>query len=117
MALIGISGKMGSGKNLIASIINELTNNQFEEKCFAGKLKDIICILIGCTREQLEDREFKETPLGTEWNKPIYSCPKCNLIHIDVLLGKINKCPKCDIEYTNHFNFMTPRLLLQLLGT
>ena len=71
--IVGISGKMGSGKNLVASIINQLTENKFEEKCFAGKLKDIVCLLIGCTREQLEDRTFKETPLGKEWNRVLFS--------------------------------------------
>ena len=85
--LIGISGKMGSGKNLVCTIIQGLTaakkhnienpsfewikkyyiNSIWEQKAFAGKLKDFVCILIGCTREQLEDREFKEKELGEEW--------------------------------------------------
>ena len=65
--LIAISGKKQSGKNAIAKIINQLTNNKYEEKCFADKLKDIICILIGCTREQLEDESFKSKELGEEW--------------------------------------------------
>ena len=34
---------------------------------FADKLKDIVCLLIGCTRQQLECREFKEKELGEEW--------------------------------------------------
>ena len=34
---------------------------------FADALKDVVCLLIGCTREQLEDRDFKETELGEEW--------------------------------------------------
>lgn len=34
---------------------------------FADKLKDIVCLLIGCTREQLEDPVLKETELGKEW--------------------------------------------------
>ena len=67
--LIAISGKKQSGKNAIAKIINQLTNNKYEEKCFADKLKDMVCILLGCTREQLEDRGFKEQELGEEWNK------------------------------------------------
>jgi hypothetical protein len=39
----------------------------FEIKKYADKLKDFVCILIGCTREQLEDQEFKEKELGEEW--------------------------------------------------
>ena len=62
--LIAISGRKQSGKNTVAKIINQLTNNKYEEKCFADKLKDIICILINCTREQLEDESFKNTELG-----------------------------------------------------
>ena len=65
--LIAISGKKTVGKNTIAKIINQLTNNKYEEKCFADKLKDIICILINCTREQLENESFKSKELGEEW--------------------------------------------------
>lgn len=97
MALIGISGKIGVGKDLVGEIIQYLTsragnhylrsfessrgktdkdgygyndfsmyNSNFSIRKFADKLKDIVCILIGCTREQLENREFKETELGEE---------------------------------------------------
>jgi hypothetical protein len=119
--IIGISGKMGSGKNLVASIINQLTENKFEEKCFAGKLKDIICLLIGCTREQLENRTFKETPLGEEWKcwqyndcgnsmrwKDHKDTPEWPpLLSVDKVENMIN----------GYQRELTPRLLLQLLGT
>ena len=67
--LISVSGKKGSGKNLVAAIITDLTYDQahWEVKSFADKLKYITCSLIGCTREQLEDREFKEKELEEEW--------------------------------------------------
>ena len=67
--LISVSGKKGSGKNLVAAIITDLTYDQapWEVKSFADKLKYITCSLIGCTREQLENREFKEKELGEEW--------------------------------------------------
>lgn len=67
MSIIAVSGKMQSGKNTVASIINKLTNNKYKEKAFADKLKDIVCLLTGCTREQLEDQEFKNKELGEEW--------------------------------------------------
>lgn len=80
--LIAISGKIKSGKDTVASIIQYLTTpegsneftledylhnpssylfagNDFVIKKFANKIKDIVCLLIGCTREQLENREFK----------------------------------------------------------
>lgn len=97
MNLIAISGKMQSGKNTVASIINKLTNNKYEEKCFADKLKNIVCLLIGCTREQLEDQEFKEKELGEEWT--------------------IQKMYDTGIEPMIETYQLTPRLLLQLLST
>lgn len=36
-------------------------------KAFADKLKDIICLLTGCTREQLEDENFKNKQLDEQW--------------------------------------------------
>lgn len=35
---------------------------------FADTVKDIACMLIGCTRAELENSEFKNKPLGQEWN-------------------------------------------------
>lgn len=82
--IISISGKAGSGKDTVGKIIQHLTSewqdDEFKDsdmlslrsdwqiKKYSDKLKDIVCILIGCTREQLEDQEFKETPLGEEWD-------------------------------------------------
>ena len=90
--LIGISGKMGSGKDTVGKILQYLStsegsnkftlelllNRQFKFSCttgnsdyqikkFADEIKDTVCRWIGCTREQLEDREFKEKELGEEW--------------------------------------------------
>jgi len=44
-----------------------LYNEVFNIKKFADKLKDIICLLINCTRDQLEDESFKSKELGEEW--------------------------------------------------
>lgn len=82
MSIISLSGKANSGKDLIAKIIQGLTinpnadidyiekfymNSKFVNKKWADKLKDIVCLLTGCTRVQLEDRNFKESELGEEW--------------------------------------------------
>ena len=88
MSIISISGKINSGKDTVGKIIKILTasphftdeavedflrkdlyESDWKIKKFADKLKDIVCLLISCTREQLEDREFKEKELGEEWNK------------------------------------------------
>lgn len=114
--ILAINGRMGSGKDTVGEILQYLIwvkgNVDYEQfkqfknegfrketwsgwqiKKFSDKLKDMVCILIGCTREQLEDQTFKATPLGEEW----------------------------DIDRVSHgFDFnikTTPRDILQKLGT
>ena len=88
--IIAISGKIGSGKDTVGKIIQYLMYcnntkyhmnfNQFNIQCshceilskwrivkFADALKDITCILTGCSREQLEDADFKNSKLPDEW--------------------------------------------------
>lgn len=83
MAIIGVNGKIGSGKDTVGKIILELLDITYPAKScitkgnwqihkFADALKDIICILTGCTRKQLEDDTFKNSKLGDEWIKPAY---------------------------------------------
>lgn len=146
--IIGISGKINCGKDLVGKIIQYLTttneyvlknkptfedwmnnyshHSNWEIKKFADSLKDIICILIGCTREQLEDREFKEKELGEEWRKWIvYQFSEySNFIPSDLVFNTEQEC----CEYINNITdnkriftykseILTPRTLLQLLGT
>lgn len=134
--IIGISGKILSGKDEVGKIIQylDLCNKyphiwkpnankaaggdslgsydnflhsdhswvgDWEIKKFADKLKDIVCLLLNCTREQFEDHDFKNKILGKEWDQISY--------YVDV-----NDLIMKDEPYTLH---MTPRLLLQLLGT
>lgn len=47
-------------------------SEQWSIKKFADPLKDITCILLGCTREQLEDRDFKDSKLREQWSNPRY---------------------------------------------
>ena len=86
--IIGLSGKKQSGKDTIAKIIQYLTTNKkdisytgsynsyiidlgmggsiksdWQTKQFASKLKEIVCLLIGCTIEQLEDESIKSMTL------------------------------------------------------
>jgi len=91
--LIAISGKMGSGKDTVGVIIQALTGigfgndktfelfkemgiipislnkSPFVVKKFAGKLKDIVCLILGCTREDLEAGDFKSTPMNSDWDE------------------------------------------------
>lgn len=101
--IIGISGKIGSGKDTVGKIIQYLTypewttpenvkvrneapysiedwlhpnygisnnhpSNTWHIKKFAGKLKQIVALLTGCSIEDLESQEFKNKQLGEEWN-------------------------------------------------
>lgn len=49
---------MSTGR-VVEHLHKDLANSEYKIKKFADKLKDIVCILIGCTREQLEDSKFK----------------------------------------------------------
>lgn len=129
--IISISGKKFSGKDTVCKIIQylavqyrpegsigwdtghliaELTygnstlfnSYKWKRKLFADKLKDIVCLLIGCTREELEDPIFKETPLGKEW---------------DILINyKGELVTECRLPDLRQERKMTPRLLMQLTG-
>src|SRR5690606_14624433 len=72
--------------------------------------KDCVCVILGCTRKQLEDRDFKEKELGEEW-----------WVH-EILpehgFGKII-IPYTGSDSEKHLSIikLTPRLILQLLGT
>jgi len=143
MALIGVSGKIGSGKDLVGDIINFLTSeyytpseysinytledsfkdfqdytiidykHKFEIKKFADKLKDIVCMLIGCSRKDLENREFKEKPLEKQWwNFSLGGGKRYVLPYIGEYSDSDRKIMEGRYEEK-----MTPRLMLQLLGT
>lgn len=130
--IIGISGKIGSGKDTVGKILqylnyfkfedlNErqtceyflkndhiegfgnskwLNNQSYQIKKFEDKLKEIVCLLIGCTREQLEDKKFKEKELGEEWKQ--YFNDNYDLV---------------SKEESTFSSLFTLRKLMQLLGT
>jgi hypothetical protein len=151
--IIGVSGKIGSGKDTVGKIIQYLTsecsienlpcyrpynkwlekqtgNLNFEPhyisifniKKFADKLKDIVCLLINCTREQLENHEFKNTPLGEDWIRYAYAIGH-NTKNGQTTMWSLT-CSKEKYEEEKRINWqtaykdeLTPRTLLQLLGT
>lgn len=154
MNIIGIAGSMGSGKDTVGKMIQYLTANNKKKiesneslydnirekwigvstytiKKFADKLKNMVCLLIDCTREDLEDQEFKNKPLGEEWNWTkrwweIRNFNDSSTIHVYESEEEAND----DLNHwNNYYTFpvhvvpcekkyiMTPRLILQLLGT
>lgn len=66
--LIGITGHKFSGKSTVARLLHNATG--YPVVSFADKLKDITCVLSGCTREQLEDYDFKENGLVPDYLRP-----------------------------------------------
>jgi hypothetical protein len=90
--IIGINGKIGSGKDTVGSIIQYLTDEnvkgmsfedwyasnvysvyqatgKWEIKKFAGKLKQIASLLTGIPVEMFEDQEFKKLEMPECWNR------------------------------------------------
>jgi len=68
MAIISISGKIGTGKDTVADIIQSITPYyNWEIKKYAGKLKVIAEILSGVPKINFEDQEFKKQDMGAEW--------------------------------------------------
>ena len=81
--LIGINGKIGSGKDTVGKIIQHLTSNWSDEefvdthmldirssweiKKFAGKLKQIASLLSGIPVKRFEDQEFKQKQMSEGW--------------------------------------------------
>jgi hypothetical protein len=71
--IIAIGGRMGSGKNTVCDIIQDLCKKHngpsFEQKAFAGKLKQTASLLTGVDVEKFEDQEFKKLEMPECWNK------------------------------------------------
>lgn len=97
--IIGISGRMGSGKDTVGKIIQYLTSDyyprysfdrflekqnsewnppysEWEVVRFGDKLKRIASLLTGIPIKKFEDQEFKKSYLGNEWNKLIPYIPQ-----------------------------------------
>lgn len=80
--LIGISGRIGSGKDTVGKIIQYIQGeftyefdpedsyewgSTWKTRKFAGPLKQIASILTGIDVKAFEDQEFKKTYLPDEW--------------------------------------------------
>lgn len=159
MAIIGLSGKKQHGKDTVARIIQYLTKDKsnnleieqfinphyaidsydsvkWKRKIFAGKLKEVVALLIGCTVEQLEDNDFKNKPLGEEWRRywgynyrmdfgptmkgrltPYYSTKEEVLRELNSSDETFNKYPQLLKGAIVKDEILTPRIILQELGT
>jgi energy-coupling factor transporter ATP-binding protein EcfA2 len=60
--IIGIHGPLNSGKDTIASIIQQLYPERYRRYAFAKPIKDAVKVMFGFTDIQVEDRALKEAP-------------------------------------------------------
>ena len=141
--LIAINGRKQSGKDTVGQIIQyliyknkyknkiaDITLEQFirfnnsnqllysldwKVKKFADKLKDIICILINSTRDQLEDESFKSKELGEEW---WYWYMELDGGYSPIILDYLTTTKK-ELKSYEGLELIkpTPRFLLQFIGT
>lgn len=155
--VIGLGHKLGVGKDTVGRIIQILTgykeasngeiiyyldnwgdkewrvsdSTDFTIQKFADPIKDMVCTLLDCTREDLESEEFKNTELGEEWIcYSLYSNFKNNFVEGNLFLTEEEAHIKLDQYKNTTFptatfkddvevkeRRMTPRLLMELLGT
>jgi len=153
--LIGVSGSINSGKDLVGEMLlyiaeaskptyigfeerEAIVTTQYQIKKCAEKLKEITAIVIGCTRVDLEDETFKNTPLGEEWERyrldtvfvpdPLDS--SSGEIYYNTEYFQDEKTAKDDLEHMTDSHggeeyyegtitkeILTPRKILQLFGT
>jgi hypothetical protein len=60
--IIGIHGPLNSGKDTIASLIQQLYPEHYRRYAFAKPIKDAVKVMFGFTDVQVEDRILKEAP-------------------------------------------------------
>lgn len=127
--IIGINGKIGSGKDTVGRMIQYLTSeyrdkysfvewrdrvenynsntySPWEIKKFAGKLKQTASLLTGIPVEKFEDQEFKKTSLGSEWNRLLYATlddknPLLSVMSVREFLQKLGTEAMRDGLHTN----------------
>ena len=85
--------------------------SKYQIKKFADEIKNTVCRWIGCIRERLEDRDFKEKELGPEWW--YYNTPTGLVNYADYEAMR----PLVEFEHNVELIKLTPRKLMQLLGT
>lgn len=67
--IIGVIGKMGTGKDTVAKMIKEIQPEYgWEVRQFSAKLKQVASILTGIDVARFDDQQFKRQQMDPEWN-------------------------------------------------
>jgi hypothetical protein len=126
--LIGLSGQLQNGKDTVADLILELTSkfdgeiqepfSEWYTRRFAGVLKKATAMIIGCELADLERDEFKNKPLGEEWRRWYFVSGESDEIKISSYFSTKDDALNSGMhEQWLRSEILTPRLVLQLLGT
>jgi len=104
--LISISGKIGSGKDTVGKIIQDLTTPKGQKylgnglysrelrfspwkiKKFATKVKEVLSLLTGISVEDFEKEEIKASYLGEDWNRWVVGPSKNDHIGQQLIIPK-----------------------------
>ena len=68
--VIGISGKIGSGKTTLANYLVNRSDGRMKKMSFASLLKNLTSQLVGCLVPDLADQEFKNKYLD-DWGMTV----------------------------------------------
>lgn len=126
MSIIALTGRIGSGKDTVASIIQELyPEMNWQIKGFADKLRQVASIFIGIPPEELKKQEIKERALGVEWDYFLGKYESIETPHIFSSATKHTSLESCKSFDANGsvkciaagHHQMTVRQFLQELGT
>lgn len=115
--IIGVSGKIGSGKDTVGKVIQYLSSEAYKKrersfelfqrghtnldafgthyyspweiKKFAGKLKEVASLLTGIPVNDFEDQDFKKTDLPEEWSTWYPNLDRPEPMTVRTLLQKV----------------------------
>lgn len=125
MSIIGIIGKIGHGKDTVADFIRRDGQTVRTVRRFADPLKACVAEILNCSVFDLEDRGFKERPLGEEYETYVTNDPFLEE-HFSVMNRPefedfVERNGGDEVVIMERYSIQvitnTPRKMLQTLGT
>jgi hypothetical protein len=121
MAVISLSGYIGSGKNQFCTILQQILREKqqyWQQKAHAAKLKQICALILNIPVEKFEDAAFKKTDLGPEWDRSLKDANEFLMMKIGdhPAIGYNDETRRRALELGFRFT-RTVREFMQELGT